>query len=159
MGLIDFVKDAGEKVFGGGKAAAAAAARDEELDELRKGNELVRYVLGMGLPVEDLKIAFDDGTATITGKVDSTAVRENIVIGVGNIHGVARVDDRLQVVHVTPPAQMYTVKSGDTLSKIAKEFYGDAMKYPQIFDANKPMLKDPDKIYPGQTLRIPAIDA
>ncbi|MCA9738270.1 MAG: peptidoglycan-binding protein LysM [Gemmatimonadota bacterium] len=160
MGLIDFVKDAGAKVFGGGdKAAASEAAKDEQLEELRKGNELLRYVKGMGLPVDDLKITFDDGTATITGTVQSTAVRENIVIGVGNVHGVARVDDRLTVDNPTPPARMYTVKSGDTLSKIAKEHYGDAMKYPTIFEANRPMLSDPDKIYPGQVLRIPAVDA
>ena len=159
MGLFDFVKDAGAKVFGGGKAKAEAAEKAEELEELRKGNELVRYVLGMGLPVENIKIHFDDGTATITGKVEGTAVRENIVIGVGNVHGVARVDDRLEVVNPTPPATMYTVKSGDTLSKIAKAHYGDAMKYPTIFEANKPMLEDPDKIYPGQVLRIPNLDA
>ena len=54
-----------------------------------------------------------------------------------------------------PESQFYTVKKGDTLSKIAKEFYGEASKYPQIFAANKPMLKHPDKIYPGQMLRIP----
>ena len=53
---------------------------------------------------------------------------------------------------------MYEVKSGDTLSKIAREFYGDAMKYPAIFEANKPLLSDPDKIYPGQVLRIPPLD-
>ena len=54
-------------------------------------------------------------------------------------------------------AQFHTVVSGDSLSKIAKEFYGDAMKYPVIFEANKPMLTHPDKIYPGQVLRIPPL--
>ena len=49
--------------------------------------------------------------------------------------------------------------SGDSLSKIAKEHYGNAMKYPVIFEANKPMLEHPDKIYPGQVLRIPAIES
>ena len=53
-------------------------------------------------------------------------------------------------------SRTYTVEKGDTLSRIAKEMYGDAGKYPAIFEANKPMLKDPDKIYPGQVLRIPA---
>ena len=72
--------------------------------------------------------------------------------------GVATVDDRVKVfaAEPEPEATMYTVKSGDSLSKIAKEFYGDAMRYPEIFEANKPMLKDPNKIYPGQVLRIPA---
>ena len=72
--------------------------------------------------------------------------------------GVARVDDRLEVLQKEPEAQFYTVKSGDSLSKIAKVFYGNAMKYPVIFEANKPMLKSPDKIYPGQVLRIPAAE-
>ena len=47
------------------------------------------------------------------------------------------------------------MKPGDTLSKIAKQFYGEPNKYSAIFEANKPMLKDPDEIYPGQMLRIP----
>jgi len=57
-----------------------------------------------------------------------------------------------------PEAKFYTVVSGDSLSKIAKEYYGNAMKYPVIFEANKPMLSHPDKIYPGQVLRIPPQD-
>lgn len=153
MGLFDFVKDAGAKVFGRNKPEGESA--EEELAELRKGNEILRWVMDLKLPVEDLKVDFDDGVATVHGKAESTAVKENIVIGIGNIAGVAQVDDRIIVENPTPPAVFYTVKSGDTLSKIAKEHYGDAMRYPEIFEANKPMLSDPDKIYPGQTLRIP----
>ena len=63
--------------------------------------------------------------------------------------------DSIDVQDKAPESQMYTVKSGDSLSKIASEVYGDANKYMQIFEANKPMLSDPDKIYPGQVLRIP----
>ena len=55
-----------------------------------------------------------------------------------------------------PKEQAYTVQSGDTLSKISKQFYGDANRYMKIFDANKDQLKDPNTIKPGQTLRIPA---
>jgi nucleoid-associated protein YgaU len=81
------------------------------------------------------------------------------VLTAGNTKGVAQVDDRLVVeaAEPEPEAAMYTVKSGDTLSAIAKAHYGDAMKYPEIFEANKPMLTDPDKIYPGQVLRIPPL--
>ena len=75
----------------------------------------------------------------------------------GNVAGVAAVDDDLIVDKPQPESQWHTVESGDNLSKIAKKFYGDANKYPQIFEANKPMLKDPDKIYPGQKLRIPPL--
>jgi nucleoid-associated protein YgaU len=78
-----------------------------------------------------------------------------VVLAVGNTSGVARVDDRMEDAAAAPEAVMYTVKSGDSLSKIAKAHYGDAMKYKEIFEANKPLLKDPDKIYPGQVLRIP----
>lgn len=161
MGLFDFVKDAGEKVLGreaAAEAKAAEAAREEQIAELTKSNELVRYILGMGFPVEGLKVDFDDGVATVIGTVESTPVRQNIVLGLGNIQGVAQVDDRLVVSNPTPPDTMYTVKSGDSLGKIAKEHYGNAGKYPVIFEANQPMLTDPNKIYPGQVLRIPALD-
>ncbi|MEK5750200.1 peptidoglycan-binding protein LysM, partial [Acinetobacter nosocomialis] len=74
---------------------------------------------------------------------------------VGNIDHVAQVDDQMTVATPEPESKFYTVKSGDNLSKIAKEVYGDANQYPKIFEANKPMLKDPDEIFPGQVLRIP----
>ena len=86
------------------------------------------------------------------------STRERIVLAVGNTQGVARVDDRMEVSAPAPEAVMYTVESGDTLGKIAKEQYGDASKYPVIFEANQPLLKDPNKIYPGQVLRIPPLD-
>ena len=84
---------------------------------------------------------------------------------VGNVKGIARVNDQLRVPPPEPKAPpepegtYYEVKRGDSLSKIAKAQYGDAMKYPVIFEANKPMLKDVDLIYPGQVLRIPPLDA
>ncbi len=113
----------------------------------------------MGFPVDGLKIEFDDGVATMYGKVESQAVKEALIVSVGNTQGVARVDDRMEVVESAPEAVMYTVQSGDTLSKIAREQYGDAMKYPEIFEANQPMVKDPNLIYPGQVLRVPPLDA
>ena len=156
MGLFDFVKDAGAKILHRESEPETESA-EEQLGELRKANELLRFALSMELPVHDLKVEFDDGVATVHGKADTTAVKENIIIGIGNVEGVAQVDDRMQVETVEPPAQFYTVKPGDSLSKIAKAYYGDPMKYTTIFEANKPMLTDPDKIYPGQVVRIPAI--
>ena len=97
-------------------------------------------------------------TVTVSGKVGSQADRERIVLALGNTEGIAQVDDRLEVEATEPEATFYTVQSGDSLSKIAKEQYGNAMKYPVIFEANKPMLTDPDKIYPGQVLRIPPLE-
>ena len=89
------------------------------------------------------------------GQVATQEIREKIVLAVGNVEGIAKVEDRLEVTSPQPAARYYTVVKGDTLSKVAKQHYGDANKYPQIFEANKPMLKHPDKIYPGQVLRIP----
>ena len=81
--------------------------------------------------------------------------KEKILLCCGNVAGVAKVNDELRVAEPADEAKYYTVVKGDTLSKIAKEFYGNANAYPKIFEANKPMLSHPDKIYPGQTLRIP----
>jgi nucleoid-associated protein YgaU len=78
-------------------------------------------------------------------------------LALGNTQGVAQVDDQMETLSVEEQAQFYTVVKGDSLSKIAKEAYGDYKKYPFIFEANKPMLSDPDKIYPGQVLRIPPL--
>ena len=111
------------------------------------------------LEVEELRIEVQGDVATVWGKVDNQAEREKVVLAVGNVIGIARVDDRMEAKQKAPEAQMHTVVSGDSLSKIAKKYYGDANKYQAIFEANKPMLKDPDKIYPGQVLRIPPLGA
>ncbi|MBT8396385.1 MAG: peptidoglycan-binding protein LysM [Gemmatimonadetes bacterium] len=155
MGLLDFVKDAGAKLTG--RETADERAEAEALEELRKGNSLVRHVFALGLEIEEPKIAFDDGIATIRGTCPSQQEREKVILAVGNVAGVSQVDDRILVEAPEPEASFYTVVGGDTLSKIAKEQYGDAMKYPVIFEANKPMLTDPDKIYVGQVLRIPPL--
>lgn len=149
MGLIDFVMGAGEKLFGGGKDATVV---DQE-----SSAKLENHVRKLGLSVEQLKIDVKGETAIVSGKVESQADREKVILAVGNTNGIAKVDDQIQVKveKKEPEAQYYTVVKGDTLSKIAKSYYGDAMKYPVIFEANKPMLTDPDKIYPGQVLRIP----
>ena len=97
-------------------------------------------------------------TARIAGVAADQATREKVVLAVGNVNGVSRVSDEMVVNDPAPEAQFHTVASGDTLGKIAKKFYGNAMKYPEIFEANKPMLSHPDKIYPGQVLRIPPLD-
>ncbi len=154
MGIFDFVKNAGEKIFNGGEEEGDAEA-NEKSAERREGKEILRFIRDMGLPVEDTKVAFDEGVATVSGKAESTKVKENIILAVGNIEGVARVDDRMTVEKTEPESTFYTVEKGDTLSKIAEEHYGDAMRYDEIFEANRPMLKDPDRIYPGQELRIP----
>ena len=111
-----------------------------------------------GLEAKDLSIAVNEDVAVVSGKAPTQEVREKITLAIGNNAGIARVDDQMTVEEHKPEALFYTVQSGDTLSKIAKEHYGDAMRYPVIFEANKPMLEHPDKIYPGQQLRIPALE-
>jgi nucleoid-associated protein YgaU len=155
MGLLDFVKEAGAKLSG--KEAKREKAEAEAFEELRKGNTLMQHVFAMGLKIDEMKITYDDGIATIKGTCPSQEEKEKILLTVGNVAGVAQVDDRIVVEKPEPEATFYTVVSGDSLSKIAKAQYGDAMKYPVIFEANKPMLTDPDKIYPGQVLRIPPL--
>lgn len=161
MGLIDFIKGAGEKLFGGDddaeKAATDAAAKvaAKAAAEERKVESLTKYVGRLGLGIENLGIGVKDDLVTVSGNAPSQEVREKTVLALGNTAGTARVDDRIKVETEEPQAKFYTVARGDSLSKIAKEYYGNPMKYPVIFEANKPMLSDPDKIYPGQVLRIP----
>ena len=138
MGLMDFVANAGAALFGG------SGESDQE-----RSAKLENHVRLMGLDVKQLKIDVSGETATVTGEAGSQADREKVLLTVGNTKAVAKAKAP------EDEARYYTVAKGDSLSKIAKEFYGDAMKYPVIFEANKPMLKDPDKIYPGQVLRIP----
>lgn len=157
MGFFDFVKDAGEKLFGKEEKATATAGPDQAVLDRRLANALAKSVSDHGFAVEGLDVAVSGQVATVKGKVADQATREKVVLCCGNAVGIARVDDRLEVASSAPAAQFYTVKKGDTLSKIAKEAYGNAMKYPVIFEANRPMLSDPDKIYPGQVLRIPAL--
>ena len=183
MGMFDFIKNAGEKIFKPGEAKKEAAVK--------------QHLGSYGSDYSGIDVEVDGNKAVLSGQVNSVVVREKAVLIAGNIDGIEKVDDRLTVnassatlsatgkpdfsnvsggVASTEAAlgsgiasgglasagggewqsKTYTVQSGDTLSKIAKEFYGNANKYQQIFEANKPMLKDPDKIYPGQVLRIPA---
>ena len=161
MGLFSFIKNAGAKVFGIGKTdAEEAAEKSAAIEESNKkaAASLEETVRDLSLEVEDLKISIAGETATITGKAKDQSTKEKVVLVVGNTNGIAQVDDRMEVDHSEPEAQFHTVVSGDTLSKIAKKYYDNAMKYPVIFEANKPMLTDPDKIYPGQVLRIPHIE-
>jgi nucleoid-associated protein YgaU len=164
MGLISFIKEAGEKLLGIGQAKAAqeaakAAPTEENVAALSRaaGDAIAGYIGAQGLSVDALDIGFDagSGTVTVSGVVADQATREKVVLCCGNVQGVAAVNDLLVVKAPEPESQWHTVVSGDNLSKIAKRFYGDANRYPVIFEANKPMLKHPDKIYPGQLLRIP----
>ncbi len=162
MGLFSFIADAGDKLFGG-----------TTIDE----NQVMKHIMGLGLKIKPFSVVAhqDKKMVSLIGFAETLQDKEKAILAAGNIKGVEKVDDRLKVgspparaeapavvenapepdAAEAPTSQFYTVKSGDTLSKIAREFYGSANKYPVIFEANKPMLSNPDRIYPGQVLRIP----
>ena len=163
MGMISFIKEAGEKLFGHAPAIAAAVAEPSNEEKAATANAaasdaIKTYIRAQNLPADDLTIAFNgaDQIVTVSGTVPTQEIREKIVVCCGNVHSVAGVADEMQTTEPADESTYHTVVSGDNLSKIAKAVYGDANKYPLIFEANKPMLSSPDKIYPGQVLRCPA---
>lgn len=159
MGLLNFVKEAGEKVWD--------AVSGNHADQSAK---LKQHIEKIGLPGADkVNIDVADGQATVSGNDISQELKEKILVAIGNVAGISGVQDNIKSAAATdgaapaasaltdtkPASKFYTVVSGDTLSKIAKAQYGNANDYQKIFEANKPMLSHPDKIYPGQTLIIP----
>ena len=138
------------------KTSAAKKAQMRRLDESKKAMGLERYVRELGFDVKNLDIRYEDGVATISGTVPDQDTREKVILAVGNVADVGTVDEELTVSTPSEESDLHVVESGDTLSAIAKTHYGDANKYMAIFEANRPMLSDPDKIYIGQVLRIPA---
>ncbi len=151
MGLMSFFKGVGAKLFGKTEEEAANQAPD------LKASALLAHVQGLGLAFNTLTVKVSGDTVIVQGETATQADAEKIALAVGNVEGVGAVDNQIVVATPAPEARYYTVVSGDSLSKISKAMYGDAMKYPVIFEANKPMLKDVDLIYPGQVLRIPEL--
>lgn len=152
MGLLDFLKDAGKDLFGGNSENAAEKIKAE-----------IERALGSN--ISRVGVRYDRGKVTLQGEAKSQAAKEKAILIAGNVKGVESVDgDRISVAGAAPAAESaparrstyYTIQSGDTLSKIAKAHYGDPNAYPKIFDANREVIGDPDKIYPGQQIRIPA---
>ena len=140
MGLWNFVKSAGKKLTG---RAEAAEAPDRDA--------LMAEIEALGLEAAGMDIDVEGDKVRVKGKAASQEAREKIILAVGNVNGVAAVEDDDDGYEPV----FHTVKKGDTLSAIAKKTLGNANRYPEIFEANKPMLTHPDKIYPGQVLRIP----
>ncbi|MFY3383316.1 peptidoglycan-binding protein LysM [Paracidovorax sp. MALMAid1276] len=163
MGLFSFIKEAGEKLFGGKEAqaapAAGAAAPSQDDLNAKAAKAIETYIAAQNLGATNVQVAFDgsQGKVTVKGAAPTQAAKEKITLCCGNVASVTSVDNQMTVTNPEPEAQYHDVVRGDTLSAIAKKFYGDANKYPAIFEANKPMLSHPDKIYPGQKLRIPAL--
>lgn len=170
MGLFNFTRNLGTSLRN-----AVTGGGGPDADDLKKA------LLEKGITLQNLQIQVSDGVVQLGGIADNNAEREKAILIVGNTKGVEKVQESIQVLQprfvpgataqqtAQPQAQaqaqprtpepaetrFYTVQSGDTLSKISQQHYGEASKYNQIFEANKPMLKDPDEIYPGQVLRVP----
>jgi nucleoid-associated protein YgaU len=143
MGFFDFVKDAGKKLFGDDEAPESSAEAIE------------KEVADLGLD-GDVKVEVDGDTVKIAGAAPTQEAREKLILAAGNVLGISKVEEEISVSAAEPEATFHTVEKGDTLWKVAEKAYGNGAKYQAIFEANKPMLSDPDKIYPGQVLRIPA---
>ena len=160
MSLLSFIKEAGQKLFNRNEPAAAAAPTQQDVAALNQtaGQAIATYLEQQNLGVQGLQVAFDgaSGAVTLRGQAPSQEASEKAALCCGNVQSVSSVDNQLQVAQSAPAAQFHDVQKGDTLSAISKKYYGDANKYNAIFEANKPMLTHPDKIYPGQKLRIPA---
>ncbi len=163
MGLFSFLKNAGAKVLTKKNAATVSDAETERLETELMNRQKVILLNGvvdsLGIKTKDFDLEYSDETVTAYGSVKTQADKEKIILALGNVSGVAAVDDRMVVTGKTKKAKieahMHEVQKGESLSKIAKKYYGDASKYTVIFEANQPLLKDPNKIYPGQMLRIP----
>jgi nucleoid-associated protein YgaU len=139
MGLLNFMKSAGKSLFGGGEEAAPEA------------EALKKELADLGLEAEGVEISVEGDTVKLSGKAVSQDMKEKVIVAVGNVAGVASVDDATE----GAAPVLHEVKKGDTLWAIAAKTLGNGARYPEIFEANKPMLSHPDKIYPGQMLRIP----
>ena len=165
MAIWDFVKDAGKSVFGKAEAATAAApapgaaapaspARPADDDTQRKVAALKAELRALNLDGDDVHLRLRGDTVVVESKGADREVLEKLILALGNIEGIAKVEADLPP--GAPEPVFHTVRKGETLSAIAKAHLGDASRYTAIFEANRPMLSDPDKIYPGQVLRIPA---
>jgi nucleoid-associated protein YgaU len=148
MGILDFLT-------GKGKAAPAPAGATDS--SAAPADALAKELTAQGFDLSTVDIEVDGAKVTLNGAVNSRADMEKIVLAVGNTKGVAQVENNLIAPDADPeaPSGIHIVVEGDTLWKIAEATLGDGKRYGEIFEANKPMLKHPDRIYPGQRLRIP----
>ncbi|RUM36763.1 MAG: peptidoglycan-binding protein LysM [Desulfobulbus sp.] len=141
MGLLSFAKSIGKKLFA--KEAEASEKISEYIEEDNPG-------------VKNLEVSIEDGVVSLKGEAENAEALEKAVLMAGNVNGVSEVRyDGVVAPEPTEQVEYYEIVSGDTLSGIAKKFYGNGSKYMRIFEANREVIKDPDKIYVGQKIRIP----
>ena len=142
MGLFDFAKDIGKKLFG-----------DDEDDA---GEKVREYIEEDNPGVDDLKVEVEDGVAKVSGKAKDQSAFEKAILMAGNIFGINKVEaEELAAPDTSANVEYYEIQSGDTLWGIASKHLGNGARYTEIFEANREVIKDPDLIYPGQKIRIP----
>lgn len=157
MGLFSFLKKAGSGAL---KSETKRLAEEKAKKARAKADKVMlleSLVTSMNLPIKGFHIDLSGSTVIAYGKTSSQAAKEKAILALGNVKGIAAVDDRIIMKKKAKQAIFHTVKKGESLSKIAKKYYGKPMKYIEIFKANQPMLNDPNRIYPGQVLRIPEL--
>lgn len=141
MGLFDFARNIGKKIFG---------SEDEAPEKIKT------HIEEDNPGINNLEVAVKDGVVTLSGEAESSEAMEKAVLMAGNLKGVSEVSAGGLIAPPAPsPVEYYEIKSGDTLSAIAQKYYGKASAYPRIFEANREVIKDPDLIFPGQKIRIP----
>ena len=151
-GLMDFAKDMGKSLF---------------TSDAEAGMNIVKHIEANNPGVKPIHAEFDDGVVTLRGDASSAMAKEKTILLAGNVKGVEKVIADGLIAPAPPPpapvaedvpppeAQYYVIQSGDTLGGIAKEILGSGSRYPEIFEANREVILDPNKIYPGQKIRIP----
>lgn len=144
MGLFDFAANIGKKLFN--KEEEASQAITEHLNADNPG-------------VENVQVTVENGVANLTGIAATAAAVEKAVLMAGNIEGISEVKiDGVQIANGEALAgddEFYVIQKGDTLWEIATKAYGNGAKYKAIVEANKEVIKDENKIFPGQKIRIP----
>jgi len=163
MGLFSFLKDAGKKLFNSNdEEKAANPSTTAEAIHQQRLNVLRQHVNSQGINIQNLDVRFEaDGDVVLTGEAATKADYEKAALLAGNVAGIGKVDNQMTVLEAAESADSdtYEVQKGDSLWKIAEHYYGNGAKYPEIVSANQPMITNADEIYPGQTLRIPKIQA
>jgi nucleoid-associated protein YgaU len=144
MGLFDFVRDIGRKIF----------------DHDSEANDKIKTEIESSLKgIDGLTVNYDpaSGNVKLGGEAASTEALQKAILIAGNTKGVSNVDVAAIETPAEDKTEYYIIKSGDTLSAIAQHYYKDANKYPKIFEANQEVIKDANLIFPGQKIRIPPL--
>ncbi|HIP40123.1 MAG TPA: peptidoglycan-binding protein LysM [Desulfocapsa sulfexigens] len=140
MGMLNFAKNIGKKLF----------------SNVAEASENIKSYINKDNPgINNLEVTVEDDVVSISGDAESAAALEKAVLMAGNVKGVSEVrSDAVTAPAATEKVEYYEIVLGDTLSAVAKKYYGKSSAYMRIFEANREVIKDPDKIYVGQKLRI-----